>query len=125
MGMGKIQFFVIAGVFTFISGCGWSPSAEETAMAEPSAEETAMAEKACIKLIDDSMEIYTTNNFPNAVPKIFDTYTKNGKIVMEIGYKVVQSGGSTKPYSVRLCVVDLEKGTVALPSPFNFSEWRK
>lgn len=111
--MRKIQFFIIAGIFTFISGCGWSPSEEEK----------AIAEKECINLIAESMDIFTT--IPEAAPKIFDTYTKNGKIVMEVGYKLREYQGANVPYSVRLCVVDLEKGTVALPSPFNSSEWRK
>lgn len=44
---------------------------------------------------------------------------------MEIGYKIVKYQDHTEPYSVRLCVVDLEKKTVTLPSPLNYSEWRK
>ena len=114
--MGKIQIVIVAGILALISGCGWNPSEEQK----------VMAEKACINLIDDSMNIFTNaSSFPDAIPKVFDTYTKNGKIVMEIGYKIVKYQGTSEPYSVRLCVVDLEKGTVALPSPFNSSEWRK
>ncbi|WP_152985553.1 hypothetical protein [Pseudomonas taeanensis] len=108
----EIKNLVATGIIILISGCGWSPSEEEK----------IMSEKACKNLLDESMRIFTTGE--NA-PKVFDTYTKNGKLVMEIGYKIVKYQGHTEPYSVRLCVVDLEKKTVTLPSPLNYSEWRK
>jgi len=110
--MRKIQAYIFAGTFTLISSCGGSPSKEEL----------KIAEKACIDLIDDSIGIFTDNK--NG-PKIFDSYKKKGKIVLEVGYKVVKYKGSKEPYSVRLCVVDMEKGTVALPSVLEYSEWRR
>jgi len=52
--------------------------------------------------------------------KVFDIYKKNGKWVVEVGYKRNVDLG--KNYSVQLCVVDAENGRLSLPSPMNDSE---
>ena len=87
----------------------------------PSKEERTAAEDACKTFIAEEMNAYTDNE---AGPKVFDTYTKKGKIVVKVGYKVVSYMGRDKSYSVRLCVVDKEKGTISSPSPLNDNEWR-
>ena len=52
---------------------------------------------------------------------VFDSYKKNGNLVVEVGYK--QGDGDT--YRTRLCIIDSDKGTISSPSIFNESEWRK
>lgn len=82
----------------------------------PSSEEKQIAEKECPKFIKEQMTgVYKT--------KVFDVYSKKGKVVVEVGYQDRHSKGDS--YSVRLCVLDSEKGTISSPSPLNDSEWKK
>jgi hypothetical protein len=83
----------------------------------PSDEEKKLAKDECPKFIEKNMK-----RRKSIETKIFDIYTKKGKVVVEVGYKDKYSDDS---YSVRLCVLDSEKGTISSPSPMNESEWRK
>ena len=56
--------------------------------------------------------------------KVFDVYSKKGSVVVEVGYKEAGRNQGNS-YSVRLCVLDKEKGTISLPSPLNDGEWKK
>lgn len=98
------KIFTTIAVITplLLAGCG------------PSSEKVAAASKACEEFVQEKLERDT---------HVFDTWSKNGNIVVEVGYKKPYS--SDKSYSVRLCVVDEKKGTVELPSPLNNSEWKK
>lgn len=104
------KIFAIASTVALISGCGGV-----------SDEDKKIAGDACIDLIKSQFEVikYDKEN----APKIFDTYTKKGKIVVRVGYKIVEYGGHLKPYSTRLCVVDIKNGTVTSLSPLNEGEW--
>jgi hypothetical protein len=82
----------------------------------PSSEEKKIAEEECPRFIKEQMSgAYEA--------KVFDIYSKKGKVVAEVGYKDRHSRGDS--YSVRLCVLDREKGTISSPSPLNDSEWKK
>lgn len=83
----------------------------------PSDEEKKIASKECPEFIEQNMK--STKSIET---KIFDIYSKKGKVVVEVGYKDKYSDDS---YSVRLCVLDSEKGTISSPSPLNDSEWKK
>lgn len=91
---------------------------------------------ACSGLSDEEKNLYSSEckkfveeNAPGRFGsygfdmKVFDIYKKNGKWVVEVGYKRNADYGDS--YSVRLCVVDAENGRLSLPSPMNDSEWRK
>lgn len=104
------RIFAIVGAAALISGCGGI-----------SDEDRKIAEDACVDLIKEQFRVVTYDK-ENA-PKIFDTYTKKGKIVVQVGYKMVEYGAESKPYSTRLCVVDIKNGTVTSPSPLSDSEW--
>ena len=84
----------------------------------PSSDEIKLAEKECVKFINEQMSgAYTSRT------KVFDVYSKKGKVVAEVGYQDRHTRGDS--YSVRLCVLDIEKGTISSPSPLNDSEWKK
>ena len=83
----------------------------------PSSEEKEIAKKECPEFIEKNM-----SGGKSIETKIFDIYTKKGKVVVEVGYRDKYSDDS---YSVRLCVLDSEKGTISSPSPMNDSEWKK
>ena len=83
----------------------------------PSKEENELVEKNCSEFVEKEM------NGQYQQTKVFDTYSKKGKVVVEVGYKDRHSSGDS--YSVRLCVVDFDKGTLSSPSPLNDSEWKK
>ena len=100
----KILFGLL--VVVSIAGC-----------AGPSQDEIAVMSDECRLFIRRNMDVYLENI------KIFDTWTKDGAVVFEVGYKPDNS--DTSSYAVRKCVVDYEKGTIFSPSPLNDSEWRK
>lgn len=89
----------------------------------PSDEEKQRVETACKEFVIDKLESKYTHE-----AHVFDTYTKDGKIVVEVGYrynedyKWKRDGDS---YSVRICVYDEEKGTISIPSVFEMGQWRK
>jgi len=83
----------------------------------PSDEEKKLAKEECPKFIEKNM-----GSRRSIETKIFDIYTKKGKVVVEVGYRNKYSDDS---YSIRLCVLDSEKGTILSPSSLNDSEWRK
>jgi hypothetical protein len=58
---------------------------------------------------------------------VFDTYLKEGKVVVEVGYrdKDFYRRRGDDSYSARICVYDESEGTVMLPSALDMSEWRK
>ena len=60
---------------------------------------------------------------------VFDTYSKNGKIVVEVGYRpkdeIDRKLKGSDSYMVRLCVYDDEAGRISLPGIYNMEEWRK
>jgi hypothetical protein len=101
---------VIFGAITLLSGCGGV-----------SDEDKKIAQGACVDLIKDQFKVITYDK--EHAPRVFDTYKKKGKIVVKVGYKLVEYQGDLEPYSTRLCVVDIQKGTVTSPSPLNNSEW--
>jgi len=80
----------------------------------PSSEQIATASKSCEEFVKEKFEKDT---------HIFDTWSKKGKIVVEVGYRNPYSSESS--YSVRLCVVDDEKGTIQIPGLLNDNEWNK
>ncbi len=82
----------------------------------PSAEKIEEASKECEAFIAKEM------NGRDLETKVFDTWTKDGAIVVEVGYKERSSSGS---YSVRKCVYDEAKGRISSPSPLNDSQWSK
>jgi len=90
---------------TFLAGCG------------PSDELKASASKACSEFILESEDLKYIGE-----TNIFDIYTKNDKLVIEVGYRTRET---TKPYSVRLCVYDEESQRILLPGLFNQREWAK
>ena len=81
----------------------------------PSGAEFEEAKGACEKFIDSEMRSYET--------KILDSWTKNGSIVFDVGYK--DFGSRSSSYSVRKCVYDKKQGRMFSPSPLNDSEWKK
>jgi len=83
----------------------------------PSSEEKEIATKECPEFIEKNM-----SDRKSIETKILDIYAKKGKVVVEVGYRDKYSDDS---YSVRLCVLDSEKGTISSPSPMNDSEWSK
>lgn len=83
----------------------------------PSDEEEQIASKECPEFIEKNMK-----SREPIETKIFDIYPKKGKVVVEVGYRDKYSDDS---YSVRLCILDSEKGTISSPSPLNDTEWRK
>lgn len=85
----------------------------------PSEEKLKEASTQCEAFIAKEMEGRGSRGLET---KIFDIWTKNGAIVMDIGYKEKYS---SKSYSVRKCVFDEVKGTISSPSPLNDSQWRK
>ena len=92
---------IVTSIFFFLAGCSG-----------PSKEDITRATEACEKFVQEEFEPYT---------HVFDTWEKSGKIVVEIGHN--DSPYKTK-YSVRLCVVDLEKDRISVPSVFNMNEWK-
>ncbi len=54
---------------------------------------------------------------------IFDIYKKKGNLVVEVGYR--NKYKSDDSYSLRLCVIDKEKGYISSPSPLKDTEWAK
>jgi hypothetical protein len=97
------KFFFSISILLFLIGCG------------PSGAELEEAKGACEKFIDSEMRSYET--------KILDSWTKNGSIVFDVGYKSLGSRSSS--YSVRKCVYDKKQGRIFSPSPLNDSEWKK
>ena len=91
-------------------------AASLSACSGPSKEETEVASQACREFIAKNMSVSEDNT------KVFDIWSKNGAIVMDVGYKEKSWDDS---YSVRKCVYDEEKGTISSPSPLNDSEWQK
>jgi hypothetical protein len=81
----------------------------------PSSEKIATASKLCEEFVQENFERDT---------HVFDTWTKKGKIVVEVGYRIPRHS-SDSSYSVRLCVVDDEKGTIEIPGLLNNNEWNK
>ena len=82
----------------------------------PSEETIEAVSYACEKFINENMEPeYKT------ATKVLDVWTKNGKIVAQVGYK--DYGDSA--YRIRLCIYDEEEGTIMSPSPFNTDKWEK
>ena len=79
----------------------------------PSNEDKELAKTECEKFIQKKFERYT---------HVFDLWTKDEKIVVEVGYK---DASWKDEYSVRLCVVDMENGRISIPSVFNTAQWRK
>jgi hypothetical protein len=80
------------------------------------------------KIVSSKCEEFISREMPGAVQThVFDVYKKKGKLVAEVGYRKNEFGigSGSGAYSVRLCIVDLEKGTLSSPSPLNDSEWRK
>ncbi len=81
----------------------------------PSSEDKKMAEKECQNFVKEQFRTYET--------KVFDVYSKQDNVVVEVGYQDRDTRGDS--YAVRLCVFNREKGTITLPSPLNNSEWKK
>jgi hypothetical protein len=98
----KILLLIFAA---FLAGCG------------PSDELKATASEACSDFILESQDLKYGGE-----TNIFDIYTKNDKLVIEVGYRRRET---TKPYSVRLCVYDEESQRILLPGLLNQSEWAK
>lgn len=85
----------------------------------PSPQQISAASSACQDFVQEKMIIVKENTH------VFDSWVKDGKIVVEVGYKEYPNNLKADSYNTRLCVYDEEKGTISLPSLFNNSEWRK
>lgn len=94
-----------------LTGCGKSPS---KAQLETGGE-------ACRQFIAKEMKSDVAFA-KNIETQINDAWMKDGKVVFEVAYREEYS---RKSYSIRLCVVDEEKGTLMSPSPLNSSKWEK
>ncbi len=109
--MNKFSNFIIKSLFILqLTGC-FGPSEEKIEEATNVCQ-TFIAKE--MKSDSSAMEIET---------KVFDFWTKNEAIVMEIGYKDKYSIDDS--YSIRKCVYDEAKGTVSNLSPLNDGEWAK
>jgi hypothetical protein len=83
----------------------------------PSSEDIAEASKACERFyVDERLPLWHTE------PKAVDSWTKEGKIVIELALK--QNSSSTS-YTPRLCVYDAEGGKLSLPAAINQNRWEK
>jgi hypothetical protein len=82
----------------------------------PSQEDIKVASDACQEFIAKKMRVSLDDT------KVFDAWSKNGAVVLDVGYKKKYWEDS---YSVRRCVYDEKKGTISSPSPLNDSEWAK
>jgi hypothetical protein len=87
----------------------------------PSAEQKQRAETVCEKFVLEKLGEFGDESH------IFDTYSKDGKIVVEVGLREGERwrGRGDNSYSVRLCVYDEEKGTIEIPSLLNMGQWKK
>lgn len=83
----------------------------------PSKEDIAEASKACERF-------YYEERLPNwhHNPKAIDSWTKEGKLVIELA---VKDGSSSSSYTPWLCVVDSEAGKLSMPSLINQGRWMK
>ena len=97
--------FVLLSVF--IAGCS-----------KISDEDSATVQRACHGIVSETHGTVHRDDF-----KILDKWLKKGKIVAEVGFKEARSRSDS--YSVRFCVVDIEEGTVSLPSLMNQQQWSK
>lgn len=104
----KIQISIITLVASFsLNACG------------PSSAQISAATSECQSFVEDKMGVLKEDTH------IFDSWVKDGKIVVEVGYKQYPIKSRDDSYNTRLCVYDEEKGTISLPSVLNNSEWRK
>jgi hypothetical protein len=104
-----MKYFLVPFLVIFLTGCSWFG---------PSDEEKKAASSACEKFVSKRMGVGCT--------RTFDVYKKKGKLVAEVGYaKGFGDCDTITKYSVRLCVIDNEKGTITLPAVFNEGEWSK
>lgn len=87
----------------------------------PTDEERAIAEEKCPEFIAEN--VHTVPGMGSVNTRILDVYKKNGRVVAEVGYR--QGYSSSDSYSVRLCVIDLEKNTLTAPGLINASQWQK
>lgn len=101
------QLMLIFSVLIIATGC-----------TGPSNEEKTLVSSACEDFITKEM-----GGEYKIETHIFDVYKKKGNLVAEVGYR--DKYKSEDSYSVRLCVVDQEKGYISSPSPLNDTEWAK
>jgi hypothetical protein len=118
------SFTFIAMISISSTAMAWSlfgPSKEDG----PSKKEIAIAREECPKFFKKNFEKGNDSSFYSYLNKfeteIFDIYKKKGKIVAEVGYRE----RSYHSYSVRLCIIDFEKGSISSPSPLNSGQWSK
>ncbi|PSF07692.1 hypothetical protein C7H09_09435 [Marinobacter fuscus] len=83
----------------------------------PSAEQKVKAEVACEKYVLDNFQKHFGESH------IFDTYVKDEKIVVEVGYRDKRSYSDS--YSVRVCIYDEAAGTIRIPSLLEMGQWRR
>jgi len=109
--MGSYMKLIIVVLFSLsLSGCFG-----------PSDEQKQRAETACEKFVLKKIAEYGNE------AHIFDTYSKNDKIVVEVGYREGERWRKRgeDSYSVRICVYDEKAGTIKIPSLLNMGTWRK
>jgi len=102
----KLSIATLITMFS-LNGCG------------PSSQQMSTATDACQNFVEEKMSVFKKDTH------IFDSWVKDGKIVVEVGYKQYPITHVDDSYNTRLCVYDEEKGTISLPSLLNNSEWRK
>lgn len=85
---------------------------------EPTEQQKSVASKACSNFVLEKSDLKYCGE-----ANVFDIYSKNGRIVVEVGYKNGCTGEDS--YSIRLCVYDEEKQTVLLPGLLDQNDWRK
>jgi hypothetical protein len=99
------QVVVVIGA-CFLASCG------------PSDSEFQEATQACEEFLAKEL----SRGGGSLETHVFDKWTKNGAIVLEVGYREKYT---EKAYSSRKCVFDKKNGRLSSPSPLNDREWAK
>lgn len=116
------KIYIIFGLMAITTLSGCSDQKDEQGQGfVPTDAQKERAESRCEKFVLDNVGDYGDES------RIFDTFAKNGKIVVEVGRREGKAWRSSKDtaYSVRLCIYDEEGGTIQMPSVFNEAEWRR
>ena len=87
----------------------------------PTDEQIQTAETACEEFVLEKIGEYGNESY------IFDTYAKDGKIVVEVGLREGERwrNRNDDSYSVRLCLYDENQGTIEIPSLLEMGQWKR
>lgn len=101
----------IITIILFLSLAGCSDIPEELLQEAQGECEKFVLEKVANKFNDET--------------HIFDTYTKDGNIVVEVGYREKSRAPGDDAYAVRICLYDDEERRITIPSLLDMGSWRK